>query len=299
MKILILSRSERYYSTIHLKQAAKRLGHSAIVVDPLKCILSLESKQSKVYLSRRELKDIHLVIPRFGVIGLDYALAVLQQFELQGIPVLNSSQAIARVKDKLGCLQILLKYGLPVPRTIMARSARAIPRLLKQLGGTPVILKLLRGSQGVGSILAESPQTVDSILSTVWVLGYDIMMQEFINEARGSDIRILILGGKIIAAMRRSGRSGEFRSNIHRGGHGEKIQLPKSYQVMAQRAAKITRLELAGVDILESKRGPLIIEVNTSPGFEAMEKVTGKDIARQIITYALHLKRHRTRHSPY
>jgi ribosomal protein S6--L-glutamate ligase len=216
-----------------------------------------------------------------------YCSGLPERLELMRVPVLNGSEAISRAKHKLACLQELASRNLPVPDTLIARYPRDLDRLMKLLGGPPVILKLLRGTQGTGVIFAESRQSVESVLETVWSLGEDILLQRFIAESKGRDLRALVLDGKVAAAMRRVGPPGEFRSNIHRGGAGTVIQLPEAYEQAAVRAAQLIGLEIAGVDMLESKDGPKIMEINSSPGFEGLERATGLDVAGAIVDHAL------------
>ena len=289
MRILILSRKETYYATRALKKAAAKRKHSVKIVDPLKCRLVIESKGPAVICGRKKLTGIDVVIPRIGIIGLEYSLSVVRHFESQKIPVLNTSRSITQAKDKFASLQILNSTGLPVPKTILVRSVRELEKSLAIVGGCPVVLKLLKGSQGVGVVLAKEQKSVAEACRPIWALDYDVIIQEFIPESCGQDIRVLVLGGQCIAAMRRWAGKNDFRSNIHQGGYAEKIKLPVKYQKLALRAARVSRLDLAGVDLIESRRGPLIIEVNASPGFEELERVTGIKIAKKIIDFSVKL----------
>ncbi|MEK7448493.1 MAG: RimK family alpha-L-glutamate ligase [Planctomycetota bacterium] len=302
MNILILSRKATYYSTKALKQAALAGQHSVLVVDPLKCTLAIRDKKPVVYAGLKELTGLDAVIPRIGTVGLEYALAVVQHFEDQKVPVLNSASAIMQAKNKFASLQILNSAGLPVPRTVLIRSIAQVKKAVTSVGnfpdirrdpsfGGPVVLKLLKGSQGIGVILAKTLETITAILNAVWALDYDVIIQEFIPEAGGQDIRVLVLGEQVIAAMRRRAKKNEFRSNIHCGGSAEKIVLPLLYQKLAVRAARALKLQFAGVDLIESARGPLIIEVNASPGFEEMERVTGINIAKKVINFSVKFAR--------
>jgi len=294
MKLLILSRDVRYYSTRRLVEAARQLNHPVKVVNPLECILSIDRNRPSIHLGKTKLKGFDVVLPRIGNIAIEYSLAVVKHFELSGVRVVNNSKAIYLAKDKFISLQVLKSKGLPVPETIMLRKGDALKKVVKELGGLPLVLKLLRGSQGVGVTLAKRMNQLVSLVKSTWKLDHDIIIQRYIPESRGADIRILVVGGAVIAAMRRYPRRGDFRSNIHQGGYAEAIALPRLYERLAQQAAQIIGLEIAGVDIIESKRGPLIIEVNASPGFEGLEKVmastipygTGQDIAQRIIKYA-------------
>lgn len=290
MNILILSR-KNYYSTRRLRDTARRLGHSVKVIDPFSKLQVTSHKPASSSGGSQVTKPKTVVIPRIGVIGIEYSLNLIRHFESRGIPVINSSRAINLTKDKFASLEVLKRRGLPVPKTFMIRSMRLLERVIKQSGGLPVVIKPLRGSQGVGVILAKRMKTVKSILKSAWEVDYDIIIQQFIPESRGQDIRILVVGGKVIAAMRRYPPKDDFRSNIHQGGRAELIELSPLHKKMALRAVKTLGLQLAGVDMIESRHGPLIVEVNTSPGFEGLEAVTGIDIARRIIDFATHFAR--------
>jgi ribosomal protein S6--L-glutamate ligase len=287
VKILILSRKRSLYSTKRLREEGKNLGHQVDVADPLKCILRLSHGQPSMLLGGRTLQRPHAVLPRIGTAGTTYSIAVVRHFELMGVPVVNRSTAIEQAKNKLACLQILAAKGVPVPDTLMSRYPRDLDKLMKLVSGPPLILKLLRGTQGTGVIFAESKASVESMLETIWSLGEDIMIQRFIAESKGKDIRALVIDGEVRAAMRRIGAEGEFRSNIHRGGTGEPVKLSKAYERIAMKAAAAAGLRLAGVDILESSAGPMVIEVNASPGFEGLEEATKKNIARMFVEAAV------------
>jgi ribosomal protein S6--L-glutamate ligase len=286
VRILVLSRKRSLYSTRRLREEGAKLGHAIDVADPLKCVLYLSGKTGKVLVNGRETRLPGAVLPRIGSAGTAYAVSVVRHFELLKIPVVNSAAAIEHAKNKLACLQLLASKGLPVPDTLISRYPRDLDRLIRLVGGTPLILKLLRGTQGTGVILAESRASVESMLETLWSLGEDILIQRFIAESKARDLRALVIDGEVRAAMRRVGREGEFRSNIHRGGQGEGVKLPREYARVAVRAAAAVGLGLAGVDILESSAGPLVIEVNASPGFEGLEEATGLNIARMFVQAA-------------
>ncbi len=271
------------------------MGHAVEVADPLKCVLLMSGGEPSILVGGRALSRPDVVLPRIGTAGTDYSIAVVHHFELMGVPVVNSHASIARAKNKLECLQHLAARGIRVPDTLMSRYPRDLDRLMKLLGGPPLILKLLRGTQGTGVIFAESKASVESMLETIWSLGEDILVQRFIAESKGRDIRVLVIGGRVRAAMRRVGAEGEFRSNIHRGGTGEPVKLPTAYERIAVRAAAATGLELAGVDILESSSGPMVIEVNASPGFEGLEETTKGNIARMFLQEAVRAARGRKR----
>ena len=241
------------------------------------------------------MKGVDVVIPRIGTFGTEYGISVVHQFELMGVPVVNDHLAIARAKDKLGCLQILASRALPVPPTVLTRYPRKLHDALRHLGGTPVVLKLLRGTQGTGVVLAESATGVESVLDAIWSLGEDIMIQKFIRESKGKDLRILVIGGEVVGAMRRTAREGEFRSNIHRGGTGTMVEPTPTLARLAIDATRIVGLDVAGVDLLESDEGPLLLEVNASPGFQGLEEATSIDVATRMIEYAVKMAAERGR----
>lgn len=286
MKFLVLSRKPAIYSTRRLREAARIEGHSCLVVDPLRCVLHLEGGSAKVRVAGEDLTGIDAVIPRVGSYAVEYSLALVRQFELMGVPVLNGSAGIALAKQKWASLQALTAAGVPVPPTTLMRFPTHLADTLAELGGPPVILKLLRGMQGAGVLLAESGEAAESIMDTVWSLGEDIIAQKFIAESRGTDVRVLVIGGEAVAAMRRTAKEGDFRSNIHRGGVGERVALTPALASVAVRAAQVTGLRVAGVDVLESKEGVVVLEVNSSPGFQGLEEATDRDIAVEIVREA-------------
>ncbi|MFN0063781.1 MAG: RimK family alpha-L-glutamate ligase [Myxococcaceae bacterium] len=285
--IAILSRKRSLYSTTKLVEAIRARGHRALVLDTLRCNMVLGPTNPRMLYRGVELSGLHAVIPRIGASITTYGLAVVNQFDMMGVPVLNNSVPIARSRDKLRCLQLLSRFGVDVPRTVLAHDRSDVARLVQEVGGLPAIVKLSRGTQGVGVMIANTLAEVQSILDTFWDLGQEIVLQEFIEESKGSDIRALVVGSKIVGAMRRKAKRGEFRSNIHRGGKGKPIALPPAYARAALRAVEIMGLEVAGVDMLESKSGPKLMEVNSSPGFEGLERATRQDIAGAIIDHTL------------
>lgn len=287
-RIGILSRKKSLYSTRRLIEAARALGHHPEVYDTLLCTLVLEPSTPSVLYEREEVTGLDVVIPRIGASITGYGLAVVNQFDMMGVPVLNNSIPIARSRDKLRALQLMARFGVEIPRTAMARSPKDVPLALERVGGLPAIVKLLQGTQGVGVMIAQSMHEIESILDTMWDLGQDILLQEFIAESRGKDVRALVVGDRVVAAMRRTAQAGEFRSNIHRGAKGQPVELEPSYAEAALKAARIIGLEVAGVDMLESDDGPKIMEVNSSPGFEGLEAATGIDVATPIIEHAVH-----------
>lgn len=288
MKVLILSRRRGLYATRRLVEAASQAGHEPVVADPMDCWLVCGSPGLAIHGGDggTSLAQVHVAIPRIGSSVTDYGLAVVAQLEAMGVPVVNTARAIGRARDKLRCLQLLAGGGVPVPRTVMARGTGRLGHLLDLVGGPPVVLKLLRGTQGIGVMLAETAESVESVLHTLGSLGQSLLVQEFVAESRGRDVRALVLGDRVLTAVRRTARDGEFRSNIHRGATAEFVELPETYERVAVQAARILGLHLAGVDMLESLAGPVVIEVNACPGFEGIEKATGVDVAREILRHA-------------
>ena len=269
------------------------MGHEPVVLDPLRCFLVLARRSPQIYYGAadRPLPPMDLVIPRIGASVTDHGLAVVNQFDMMGVPMVNNSQPIARSRDKLRCFQLLTRKNIDIPRTVMAREPHQIGPALEAVGGPPVILKLLRGTQGIGVILAETEQAVQSVLDTLWSLGQTILIQEFVAESEGKDIRALVVGNRVVTAMRRQARFGEFRSNIHRGAGGVVVDLDEEYRRVAVQASQVMGLQVAGVDLLESHQGPKVMEINSSVGFEGLEKATGLDIARLILEYAVRYAR--------
>lgn len=288
-RAIILSRNSKLYSTRRLVAAARALGHPVEVVDTLACSIVVETSQPTVVYKGAELSNISFVVPRIGASITNYGLAVVSQFEAMNVPVLASANGIAHSRDKLRCLQLLARAGLPVPRTVMARQGADIDSLLERVGGLPVIIKLTRGTQGIGVMIAHGKAEIASILGTMWDLRQEIILQEFISESQGRDVRVLVVGGHSVGAIRRVGKRGEFRSNIHRGGAGEPFDLPAEYESVATRAAALIGLEVAGVDLLESNDGPKVMEINSSPGFEGFERATGLDVAGLVMRRASHI----------
>ena len=288
MRLLILSRSAAIYSTRRLLDACEMEEIEAVVADPLDLALLLpRTGKASIHSASHALTDVDLVIPRIGTTITEYGLAVIHHFELLGIPVLNTSGAVYRARDKLRSLQVLASHGVPVPPTLMARNPESVEWCIEQLGGPPVVLKLLQGTQGVGVMLAESLAAAEAILDAMWGLNQNILVQKFIAESRGTDVRCIVVGDRVVGAMRRKARPGSFRSNIHRGGSGECVDpLPPEMERVALAAARAVGLHVSGVDMLESADGPLVTEVNVSPGLEGIEAATGKDLALEIIRYA-------------
>jgi ribosomal protein S6--L-glutamate ligase len=284
VRIAILSRSSNLYSTSRLKEAATERGHEVSVVDYLRCYMEISARQPKVLYRGEEVRP-DAVIPRIGATYTFYGAAVVLQFEMAGVFSLNESQGISRSRDKLRALQLLSRAGVDLPTTSFAHSTQDIDGLLEVVGGPPVVVKLLEGTQGLGVVLAETRKAADSVISAFRQLDANILVQEFVKEARGADVRAFVVGGKVVAAMRRQAPPGEFRSNLHRGGHAEVIKLSANERATAVRAAKTMGLNVAGVDLLQSDVGPMVLEVNSSPGLEGIEAASGVDIAATIVEF--------------
>jgi ribosomal protein S6--L-glutamate ligase len=287
--LALLSRKRTLYSTRRLIEAARARKFRTRVVDVLACNLVLERSRPRIFIGGEELASVVVAVPRIGASVTAAGLAVVRQLEAQGVPVVNGADAIARSRDKLRALQLLAAAGVSVPRTVLARGGGEVRDLVQHVGGLPAILKLIQGTQGVGVMIAHSAAEVESILSTMWDLGQEILLQEFVAESRGRDVRALVVGERVVGAMRREAKTGEFRSNIHRGAEGTPIDLPGEYAHAAVRAAHVLGLEVAGVDLLEADVGPKVLEVNSSPGFEGLERTTGIDIAGAIVAHAASL----------
>ncbi len=285
MKIVILSRNSRLYSTRRLKEAATERGHEAIVLDHMRCSLIGEYKNPRIMYDGKEVEGVDAIIPRIGASVTSYGTAVVRQFEMQKVFAVNSSIAIVRSRDKLRSLQIFSRHEIGIPKTIYASHPKDVEPLLKEIGGAPVVIKLLEGTQGIGVVLAETRKAAKSVVEAFHGLKANMLIQEFIEEAGGADIRAFVVNGKVVGAMKRQGAEGEFRSNLHRGGSAKAVRLTKDQRILALAAAKAMGLEMAGVDMLESKRGPLVLEVNSSPGLEGIENATGKDVAGSIIEH--------------
>jgi ribosomal protein S6--L-glutamate ligase len=285
MKIGILSRNKDLYSTKRLVQAAKKRGHYVEVVDVNKCYMNITSNSPEVHYGDVILDHFDAVIPRIGASATFYGTAVLRQFEMAGIYSVNESVAITRSRDKLRAHQLLSRKGIGIPTTAFAHSTQNSDELIDLCGGAPVIIKLLEGTQGKGVILAETDKTAESIIEAFRNLDAYFLVQEFIKEAGGSDIRCFVVGNKVVGTMQRTAKEGEFRSNLHKGGSSKPVEITAKEKQTAIAAARAMGLNVAGVDIVRSKRGPLVLEVNSSPGLEGIEKTTKKDIAGKIIRY--------------
>jgi ribosomal protein S6--L-glutamate ligase len=263
------------------------------VLDTLRCAIAIARDDHRIFYEGAPIEGVGVVIPRIGASITGYGLSVVNQFDMMGVPVLNASVPIARARDKLRALQLLSRFGIDIPRTVLCRFREEVPLAVEQVGGLPCILKLLQGTQGVGVLIANTVDEVEGTLDTLWTLGQEILLQELIAESRGKDVRALVVGDRVVAAMRRTARAGGFRSNLHRGGEAEPLELAPVYAEAAVRAARVIGLEVAGVDMLESRDGPKIMEVNSSPGFEGLETATGIDCAGAIVEQALAIARDR------
>lgn len=285
MRIAIMSRNKRLYSTRRLVEEGKKRGHSVQVLDFLHCYMNITPAHPSMHYRGEVLDDFDVVIPRIGASVTFYGAAVLRQFEMMGVFPVNESVAITRARDKLRSMQLLSRKGLGMPITGFASKPDDVPDLIRMVGGTPVVIKLLEGTQGIGVVLAETRKAAESVIEAFMGLKADILVQEFIKESAGSDIRCFVIGDRVIAAMKRQAGEGEFRSNLHRGGSASLVRITPSERRTAVAAAKAMGLNVAGVDLLRSSRGPLVMEVNSSPGLEGIETATNKNVAGMIVEF--------------
>ncbi|MFC2187456.1 30S ribosomal protein S6--L-glutamate ligase [Peijinzhouia sedimentorum] len=285
MKIAILSRNPNLYSTRRMVEAAKARGHEAVVIDHLKCDIFIEPNDPHILYRGHRLEGIDAIVPRIGASVTFYGTAVVRQFEMMNVFSATESQSIVRSRDKLRSLQILSRAGLGMPKTAFTNYSNKEHNLVEEIGGAPLIIKLLEGTQGLGVVLAETRKAAQSVIEAFNGLKARIIVQEFIKESKGADIRAFIVNGEVVGAMKRQGKEGEFRSNLHRGGTASIIKLSRAEKAAALKAASVLGLAIAGVDMLQSARGPLIMEVNSSPGLQGIETATGIDIAGKIIEY--------------
>ena len=285
MKIAVLSRNPKLYSTKRLMEAIEKNGHEGRVIDHLKCDIIMEDSGPSIYYEGEKLTDIDAIIPRIGASVTFYGCAVVRQFEMMNVFSAVESVSITRSRDKLRSLQVLSRSGVRMPKTAFTNSSKGDNKVLKHIGQAPVVIKLLEGTQGLGVVLAETNKAATSVVEAFESLKTRVILQEFIEEAGGADIRAFIVDGEVVGAMKRQGKEGEFRSNLHRGGNADIIKLSREEKSAALKAAKSMKLAIAGVDMLQSKRGPLVLEVNSSPGLEGIEGATGVDIAGKIIEY--------------
>ncbi|MEN7537987.1 30S ribosomal protein S6--L-glutamate ligase [Aurantiacibacter flavus] len=287
MKLAMLARNPNLYTHRRLVEAAEERGHSIEILNTLRCFMDITSHRPTVHYDGRVIgpKDFDAVIPRIGASITFYGTAVLRQFEMMDVYPLNESVSIGRSRDKLRSMQLLARRGIGLPVTAFAHSAKQAEQVLAIAGGAPVVIKLLEGTQGIGVVLADTPRSAKSVFEAFRSANVHILAQEFIKEANGTDIRALVVGGKVVAAMQRTGAADDFRSNIHRGGHAEKIRITAEERSTAVRSAKIMGLNVCGVDMLRSNHGPVVMEVNSSPGLEGLEKATNTDVAGKIIAF--------------
>ena len=285
MNIFILSRNKNLYSTSRLVEAGNKLGHNVRVVDYMRCYMNITSRKPTIFYGGESLGKVDAVIPRIGASNTFYGTAVVKQFEMMNSYCVNTSDAIANSRDKLRSLQILAEAGINMPITGFASHTKDIEGVIESVGSTPLIMKLLQGTQGQGIVLAETRKAAESVMSAFRQLDADIMVQEFIKESGGTDIRAFVVGDEVVASMKRIAPEGEFRSNVHRGGTMEKVQLTSEEENMAVNASRMLGLSIAGVDLMRSNRGPLILEVNSSPGLQGIESCSEVDVAEKIILH--------------
>ncbi|MBU2950625.1 30S ribosomal protein S6--L-glutamate ligase [Tamlana agarivorans] len=285
MNIVVLSRNSQLYSTDRLIEEGLKRGHKMEIIDPLKCDIIIEKEKPTIYYKDRYLDYVDAIIPRIGSSVTFYGCAVVRQFEMMGVFTIVTSDAIQRSRDKLRSLQRLSKAGIGMPKTVFTNYSRDVEEVIEHVGGTPVIIKLLEGTQGLGVVLAETKSAAESVLEAFNGLQARVIVQEFIKEAGGADLRALVVDGQVVGAMKRQGKEGEFRSNLHRGGSANIIKLSHDELKLAMSAADALKLPVCGVDMLQSSRGPLLLEVNSTPGLEGIEKATGRNIAKSIITF--------------
>jgi ribosomal protein S6--L-glutamate ligase len=285
MKLAILSRNSQLYSTRRLREAAEKRDHEVRIIDYLRCVIDITSHRPAIHYGGSQLEAVDAIIPRIGASRTFYGTAVVRQFEMMGVYPTNESHAISRSRDKLRTLQVLAAEGVGLPVTSFAHSTKDIDGLISLVGGAPVVVKLLEGTQGMGVVLAETKKAAESVIGAFRQLDANILVQEFIKEAGGSDIRAFVVGNRVVAAMERTAAPGDFRSNVHRGGEARRIKLTPEERAAARRAAKILGLNVAGVDLMRSNHGPVVLEVNSSPGLEGIEAATGIDVAGKVIEF--------------
>jgi ribosomal protein S6--L-glutamate ligase len=272
---------------MRLVESIEELGHEALVLDHLKCDIVIEKDKPSIFYYGEKIRNVDAVIPRIGASVTFYGAAVVRQFEMMKVVSAVESQALVRSRDKLRSLQILARAGIGLPKTVFTNYSKEVRKIIESVGGAPLIVKLLEGTQGYGVVLAPTKKAAESMIEAFHSMKARVIVQEFIEEAKGADIRAFIVNGKVVGAMKRQGKEGEFRSNLHQGGSGTLIKLTRQERQTALTAAKVMGLSIAGVDLLQSERGPLVLEVNSSPGLEGIEKATGKDVARSIIDFVV------------
>src|SRR6056297_487594 len=293
LNILILSRNKQLYSTKRIAEAIAEKGYNPLILDHLKCDIVIEQDKPAIYYDGELIKNVVAVIPRIGASVTFYGASVVRQFEMMNIPTVTESQALVRSRDKLRSLQILARSNVGMPKTVFTNYSKEVDMIIDSVGGAPLIVKLLEGTQGYGVVLAPTRKAAESIIEAFHSMKARVIVQEFIEEAKGADVRVFVVDNKVVGAMKRQGKEGEFRSNLHQGGTGKIIKLTKEERNIALTAARSMNLSIAGVDLLQSSRGPLVLEVNSSPGLEGIEKATGKDIASKIVEYAEKLIEHK------
>jgi ribosomal protein S6--L-glutamate ligase len=284
VNIIILSKGSANYSTRRLKEEAQKRGHSVRIVNYAKCFVTLERGNTQVYYRGKQISDVDIIIPRIATNLTKYGSSIVRQFETQNVFVATTSISIVRTRDKLRSMQIMARAGVGIPKTVFARETADFDGVLEQVGGAPVIIKVARGTHGNGVVLAETPKAALAVMQAFYVEGVNFLVQEFIKESAGVDIRAFVVNGKVIASMVRQSLDDDFRSNLHQGGEGISVQLTVEERKTAQKAAKAMGLSICGVDMMRSERGPLVLEVNASPGF-VIEKVTGSNVAEKVIEY--------------
>ncbi len=285
MKIAMMARNAELYTHKRLKEAAEKRGHELDIINTLRCYMNIASRRPEIYYNGAKLPRYDAVIPRIGASVTFYGLAVLRQFEVMGTYPLNESVAIGRSRDKLRSMQLLAREGIGLPVTTFAHDPKQTDEVLKLAGDAPLVVKLLEGTQGIGVVLADTNRSAKSVIEAFRGAGVNILVQEFIKEAGGTDIRALVVGGRVIAAMQRKGAEGDFRSNLHRGGSAQRIRISPEERATALRAAKVMGLNVCGVDMLRANHGPVVMEVNSSPGLEGVEMATGIDVAGKVIEF--------------
>ena len=286
MHILLLSRGRTLYSTRRLAEACRRRGHALRIVDPFTCTLDVQAGATQLLVEGEPMTQVDCVIPRIAAVSSDMIIGILKHLEARGSMCLNGSVGVVQSRDKFRSMQVLADEGLPIPRTLMVRAPSLVESAIEALGGPPVIIKLREGTQGVGVVKADSVSSTQSMIQALWSMNQSLLLQEFIAESKGSDVRAFVVDGRVVAAMERSSQGGDFRSNLHLGGRAQRLKLDAETRELATRAAAAFGLSVAGVDLLISHRGPLVTEVNASPGLEGIEGVTGVDVAKAIVRSA-------------
>ena len=285
MRIAMLARNPGLYSHQRLVEAAEARGHTIDIINTLRCYMNIASRRPEIYYNGEKLVGYDAVIPRIGASITFYGMAVLRQFEMMGVYPLNESVAIGRSRDKLRSMQLLARDGVGLPVTTFAHDPKQTEEVLQLAGGAPLVIKLLEGTQGLGVVLADTDRSAKSVIEAFRATNTNILVQEFIKEAGGTDIRAIVIGGRVVAAMKRTGAEGEFRSNLHQGGSASSVRITPQERKTAVQACRALGLKVGGVDILRSERGPLVLEVNSSPGIEGIEKATGKDVSGLVIQF--------------